>query len=155
MLKYFAYGSNCNPKILQIKGVGFFSRQRAVLQGYRLLFNKKSLREKLPDSIGFANIIEDPEGNVEGILYEINSKHLQSLDKSERYPNHYQRLTIVVQTDMGPEQCWAYKANPDKLASGLVPTRDYLNHILAARDFFSQEYFDALKRIQTYTGKVI
>ena len=45
MINYFAYGSNCDPALLQKKGVPFASRRRATLHGYRLLFNKKSLRE--------------------------------------------------------------------------------------------------------------
>jgi hypothetical protein len=73
MTKYFAYGSNCNPDIMEKKGVSFTKRQRAVLRGYRLLFNKKSLRARLPDRIGFANINEYGDGKVElTILLPIN-----------------------------------------------------------------------------------
>lgn len=153
MTKYFAYGTNCNPSVLQKKGVDFSSRQRAVLRGYRLLFNKKSLREKLPDSIGFANIDEDPKSKVEGVLYEIAGEHLQRLDKSERHPSHYDRITVVAQTESEPQECWTYKAQPDKTATGLIPSRNYLNHILSARDFLSQQYYEALDKSQAYSGE--
>ena len=100
-MKYFAYGSNCNPAILRRKGVEFTDRQRAELRGYRLMFNKKSLRAALPDNVGFANINEDAAGVVEGILYEIADTSLGRLDESERYPDHYDRVVVEV-ADEGP-----------------------------------------------------
>jgi len=153
MTMYFAYGSNCNPRIMEKKGVGFSSRKRAVLPGFRLEFNKRALREKLPDSIGFANIERAPDGAVEGVLYEIADADLPKLDESERYPGHYDRIIVVVETESQRQECWAYRAQPDKTAEGLSPSRNYLNHILAARDFLSRQYFDALDKSQTYTGE--
>ena len=151
MKKYFAYGSNCNPEVLERKNVSVTSRRRAVLRGYRLLFNKKSLRERLPENIGFANINELPEGVVEGILYELSTESdLERLDTSERYPTHYTRIRVVVEADGVKEQCWAYQAQPEMTADGLVPTRNYLNHILAGREFLSTQYLEALNQSQTY-----
>lgn len=151
-MKYFAYGSNCNLAIMQKKQVAFTAHQHAVLRGYRLAFNKMALRELLPDTVGFANINEDATGSVEGILYEINETSLLRLDESERYPDHYDRVMVEVETADGPQQCWAYQAQPDKISAGLVPSRNYLNHILAAKDFLSDQYFQALDKSQTYTG---
>lgn len=150
-MKYFAYGSNCNPQVMKRKGVEYSVRERATLPGYRLLFNKKAYRESLPEGIGFANINDDPEGAVEGVLYEIGDQCLDLLDRSERYPEHYNRIQVVVETDDGPQECFAYRAQPDKVAEGLVPSRNYLNHILAADDFLSRQYFEALDRSHTYT----
>lgn len=152
-MKYFAYGSNCNPAIMEKKGVSFSSRRRALLRGYRLAFNKKSLREQLPDEVGFANINEDPESAVEGILYDVDNDCSDVLDASERYPQHYDRVLVEVETENGRHPCWVYKAQPDKVAAGLVPSRNYLNHILAARDFLSEQYFQALDKSQTYQGE--
>ncbi len=152
-MKYFAYGSNCNPAILRKKGVEFTSRQRASLRGYRLKFNKMALRELLPDSIGFANINVDPDGVVEGILYDIIDEHQALLDESERYPDHYGRIVVTVDTEAGSQDCSVYQAQPDKTAEGLVPSRNYLNHILTAGDFLSRQYYEALDQSQTYTGE--
>lgn len=154
-MKYFAYGSNCNPAVMERKGVEFTSRNRATLTGYRLLFNKKAQREKLPPTIGFANINEDPEGTVEGVLYEIVDDHLSRLDESERYPDHYTRIEVTVQTEEAHVPCIAYQACPDKVASGLTPSRNYLNHILSAKDFLSFQYFQALDKSQTYNGECV
>lgn len=152
-MKYFAYGSNCNPAVMAKKRVEFTSRSRGTLNGYRLLFNKMALRDRLPDGIGFANINLDPTGTVEGVVYEILDEHSQSLDESERFPDHYERILVGVETETGVVECHAYQAQADKLSSGLVPSRNYLNHILAGRDFLSQQYFDALDQSLTYTGE--
>lgn len=152
-MKYFAYGSNCNPAVMKKKGVEFSSSKRAVLKGYRLLFNKKAMRENLPPGIGFANINEDPEGMVEGILYDIEDDHLGRLDESERYPDHYTRIEVTVQTEDGMVLSNSYQAQPDKIANGLKPSRNYLNHLLAAKDFISWQYYQALDKSQTFEGE--
>ena len=153
MLKYFAYGSNCDPAVMTAKGVEFTSRQRALLRGYRLLFNKMSLRRQLPASIGFANIDKDPNGCVEGVLYGIAAERLGRLDESERYPSHYDRIRVVVEADDTQHECWTYQAQPDKTAAGLVPSRNYLNHILAARELLTQQYYETLDQSQTYVAE--
>ncbi|QEF99770.1 AIG2-like family protein [Stieleria maiorica] len=149
-MKYFAYGSNCNPAIMEKKGVSFTTARRAVLPGYRMLFNKLALRESLPAGIGFANINEDAGGEVEGILYEIVDDHLDRLDQSERYPDHYGRIEVTVHCDDQAIQCISYQAQSDKIADGLRPSRNYLNHILEAKDFLSWQYFEALDKSQTF-----
>ena len=111
------------------------------------------MREKLPPGIGFANINEDPEATVEGVLYDIVDDHLTLLDESERYPDHYMRIEVTVQVDDADVPCIAYQACADKIASGLTPSRNYLNHILAAKDFLSWQYFQALDKSQTYSGE--
>jgi gamma-glutamylcyclotransferase len=150
MPEYFAYGSNCNSEVMRRKGVPYTSRCRAVLRGYRLLFNKRALRERLPEQIGFANINPSKDSWVEGILYEIPEEGLETLDRSERYPEHYDRVETTVETDEGPVRCWVYRAQPDKIADGLIPSRNYLNHILSGKDFLSRQYFEALDRSQVY-----
>lgn len=153
-MKYFAYGSNCNPAIMRRKGVDFKDRQMAVLADYQIRFNKKALRERVPPGIGFANINVQPGSKVEGILYEIVEEHLELLDESERYPDHYTRIEVEVELDDGrSESCFAYQAQPDKVAEGLRPSRNYLNHILAAKDFLSWQYYQALEKSATYEGE--
>ncbi len=143
-MMYFAYGSNCNPLVMERKKVRFVSRRRAVLSGYRLLFSKKSLRPGVPAGVGYANIHLDSRHFVEGILYEIVPGDLPNLDASERYPDHYTRIEVCVESETGPVPCSAYQAQPDKIAEGLLPLREYLDHLLAARDFFTAEYYAAL-----------
>ena len=152
-MKYFAYGSNCNPSVMERKGVATTSRRRAVLHGFRLRFNKRALRDTLPESIGFASIEAQEGGQVEGVLYEVEDEHLGRLDRSERYPDHYDRVRVQVEVEGQEEECWTYRAQPGVIAEGLVPSRNYLNHILAARDFLSDQYYQALDRSLTYNGE--
>lgn len=153
MTKYFAYGTNCNPAVMDQKGIHFTARQRASLHGYRLLFNKRSLREGLPENIGFANVEEDGEGTVEGILYDLGVGSLEILDETERHLSHYDRIRVVVEADSGSEECWTYKARPEVIAEGLLPSRNYINHILTGQEFLSKQYFDALDQSQTHRDK--
>ncbi len=152
-MKYFAYGSNCNPAIMRNKQVNFSSSERAVLLGYRLRFNKRALRPALPEQVGFANIVPEAKASVEGILYEIDDRHLGRLDESERFPDHYDRIQVTVKGKNGPCECFTYQAVPGVVAEGLVPSRNYLNHILAAKDFMSRQYFEALDKSLTYRGE--
>jgi hypothetical protein len=89
---------------------------------------------------------------VEGILYEIIDDDLERLDGSERYPDHYDRIEVTVETDEGHERCCTYRAQPDMVRAGLKPSRNYLNHILAAGDFLSRQYYEALDKSQAYEG---
>lgn len=155
MLSYFAYGSNCNPDVMERKGVPFVSRTRASLKGFRLLFNKKSLRETLPGSIGYANINPCSESVTEGVLYEIEARYLSLLDESERHPEHYKRIEVQVITESGLISCWAYQAQPDKIREELVPTRTYLNHILAGSAYLSDDYHEALSITPTYRSECV
>jgi len=154
-MKYFAYGSNCNPEVLARKDVRFHARTRATLSGYRLRFNKKALRERLPEDVGFANIEVASGAAVEGVLYDLEPEDRDRLDESERYPDHYERIDVVVETDAGEVACFAYRACADKTAEGLRPSRNYVNHILEASDFLSHAYFEAVESFQTYTGPCI
>ena len=147
---YFAYGSNCNPAVMQRKQVRFRSRQSARLSGFRLAFSKKSLKPDVPREVGFANIHEDDEATVEGVLYEIVAEDLELLDASERYPEHYTRISIVVETLSGEIACAAYQAQADKIAWGLRPSREYLGHLLAAREWLSKDYYENLARTEIY-----
>ncbi|WP_182864963.1 gamma-glutamylcyclotransferase family protein [Stieleria mannarensis] len=149
-MKYFAYGSNCSPAILEKKRVAFTSARPAVLAGYRLRFNKMALRDGLPSGLGYANINEDCGGKVEGVLYEIVDQHLDRLDQSERYPDHYGRIDVTVQSGLHAVRCISYQARHDKIADGLRPPREYLNHVLEARDFVSWQYFETLRRSEAF-----
>ena len=112
-LKYFAYGSNMDPERMRRRGIKFSRREHAVLEGFRLEFNKVSSRNPRE---GYANIVKDPEGIVEGILYEIEESDLSKLDKFEGYPLHYRRTRIYVKLDNG-----------DKVEAGQALTEGTLN----------------------------
>jgi len=152
-MRYFAYGTNMNPAVLEQKGLPFSTRQRAVLHDYALRFNKRSLRPRLPSEVGFANIEQRPGEHVEGVLYDMPDSALERLDRLERCPDHYARIRVELEIEAGTIEAFTYAAQPDKVADGLLPSRNYINHILAARAFLSDDYVRRLERLRTYAGE--
>ena len=146
-MKYFAYGSNMDPDRMRERGTNFLKREQATLEGWRLEFNKVSSRNPKE---GYANIVKDKNGVVEGILYEINNSDLKMLDIYEGYPNHYERIKVTVRMDNGERvEAATYIARPDKVKDGLKPSREYLNHLLKGCDLLSEEYCRKLRRWET------
>lgn len=147
-MKYFAYGSNMNPKRLSDRGVKFKTREAAKLLCYKLAFNKKAYS----GDFTYANIVKS--GNidlVEGVIYELDEKDLKELDGFEGAPSHYERFEIEILDSRNEKiKAIAYIARPDKIVNGLKPKKEYLNHILAGKDLLSKEYYDNLLLTETY-----
>jgi gamma-glutamylcyclotransferase (GGCT)/AIG2-like uncharacterized protein YtfP len=133
MLKYFAYGSNMDPRQMRDRlNCDVRRREAARLPGYRLVFNKKSFSR--PGS-GAANVIPCARSIVEGVLYEISEDALHQLDRYEGSPWHYERKRVAVAKSCGSvvKEVYLYVAqNPTLLAEGLRPTSEYLALLLAA-----------------------
>jgi len=147
MLKYFAYGSNMNPERMKTRQIFFTQRKRAILRGYRLDFNKIASRN--PEE-GYANIVEDESATVEGTLYDISDLDISKLDVYEGFPNNYDRIEVDVEIDSGDvNKAVTYVAAPDMIRQGLKPSRDYLCHLLAAKDIVSKTYYNRLKVWET------
>jgi len=145
-MRYFAYGSNMDPDRMIERGVNFLKRERAILKGWKLTFNKIAYQN--PNE-GYANIEKDDESVVEGILYEIPEEDIEKLDRYEGVPNHYERLSVVVQSNNGAVKAITYIANPNKVREGLKPGRDYLNHLLKGCDLLTEEYCEKLRKWET------
>lgn len=147
-MKYFAYGSNIDPKRMTDRGIIFSSRVPAILRGYKLIFNKRS---KADPHEGYANIIEKENEAVEGALYEISESALDILDKFEGAPNHYRRECIEATTKNGVKY-WAitYIANSKYISNNVKPTIEYLSHILTGRDIFSESYYEKIEHHPVY-----
>lgn len=96
VMYYFAYGSNMNPVRMKEREVNYSQRKHAILIAYRLEFNKVSSRGPKE---GYANIVPDKAGAVEGVLYDIIDSDLLKLDEHEGYPVHYDRIMLSVFTD--------------------------------------------------------
>lgn len=140
---YFAYGSNMDEQQMILKQVAFSKKERAVLSGYRLTFNKKTA-----NGSGRATILKGTDTDiVEGILYEIHDEDISKLDKPERYPEHYSRIEVPVRLSNGQQMlATTYIANDEWVAEGLMPMESYLQTILNVKDLVSEEYFRMLKQ---------
>lgn len=146
-MKYFAYGSAMDSERVRKRGIRFSQRRHATLKGYRLEFNKVASRDPRE---GYANIVQYENGIVEGVLYDIEDSDLSRLDRHEGYPDHYKRVEVRVQLDDRQEvEAVTYVAQPDRVRYELMPSRDYLNHLLAAGDILSESYRRKLQLWQT------
>jgi len=146
VVNYFAYGSNMNPERMRERGVLYYSRQRLVLPGYSLKFNKIVYAPHA----GAANIIPDENDQVEGVLYKITLRGIQNLDKYEHYPTQYDRVTLrAPHQGSNLIEILTYIAHPHKTREGLRPDREYLDHLLAAQDLLSEDYYNYLKLFET------
>lgn len=147
MLKYFAYGSNISKhRMMTERKINFISRKFAILENYKLLFNKVS---KKNNYMGFANIIESDGYYVEGALYEINETDIGIIDRFEGVPNHYYKKNIDVICDGKIVRAISYIANPIMIKENISPNKNYLNYILDGKDLFSDEYYKKLQMVKT------
>ena len=146
-MKYFAYGSNMDSDRMKERRIRFSKREHASIVGWKLVFNKLSSRNL---EEGYANIEQDINEIVEGILYEIPDSDLKILDKYEGYPTHYFREQIKVKLDNKDELLAStYIANFDKTKKDLKPTSEYINHLLKGCDLLSNTYCQKIKMVKT------
>ena len=144
---YFAYGSNMDPERVCGRLGRLPDRKTATLADWVLKFNKIALRNSQE---GYANIDKQNGEKVEGIVYEITTEELRKIDLREGYPIHYNRINIVVRTGDNKEiEVVTYIAQQSKVREGLRPSREYLNHLLAARELLSPNYIRKLEAIRT------
>ena len=78
-MKYFAYGSNMNKSHMQNMCGGAVSIGKYTLPGYRLVFR------------GVADMVEDPNNSVTGVLWEVHKDDERQLDGYEGYPLLYDK----------------------------------------------------------------
>jgi len=150
-----------NPDRVRERGIRFEHASGARLAGYALAFDKTS---KHHQGVGHANLVFAPERWVEGVLYWlISPAEIEKMDPFERTPINYSREAIrvevrtpelprdtpvddpVVADTVTSVSSWTYFANPSVRRPDLVPPRSYLNHLLAGRQFLSDEYYRMLE----------
>lgn len=131
-------------------GESLLDRRYATLAGWRLTFDKVSSQQ---DWVGYANIVAHEGGRVDGTLNTMSLRALEALDSIELVPNHYSRCEVAV-TDADSGRvipAFTYLANPAMIRSNLKPTRDYIEHLLAASDVLPAAYLDQLKCVECWT----
>lgn len=85
---YFAYGSNMSSARLRSRVPSARTVGRALLKDWMVVFNKRS-----KDGTGKANLVERRGAETWGVLYEIDVRDLDMLDRAE---GGYQRVTVQV-----------------------------------------------------------
>lgn len=135
----FAYGGNMSLKNINKRDVFPFASKVAILENYKLLFNKISWN-KVEGEISYASVQECEGNSVEGILHIITQRELEIIDYWEGYPNHYFRKTI-------PLKIWnsnkivngqVYIASPKYIKEGVNPPNRYLKVIEDGKKFIEE-----------------
>jgi len=90
LIYYFAYGSNLDKNQMKARVGDWKNSYKGILEGYRLTF----------DSRGKADIIEDKNGKVFGVVYELTEEQLNKLDIFEGIRNNiYKRHPVKVKVN--------------------------------------------------------
>jgi len=133
-----------NPERVRQRGLDFDCVLGGRVPGLGLRFNKQS---KEHPNCGHANLVYAPAETAEGVLYQLTSDDMITrMDPFEKAPVNYSRECIAVQTEQGPIMSWVYFANPAVIRDELVPSQDYLDHLLAGRPYLSADYHARLAR---------
>jgi gamma-glutamylcyclotransferase (GGCT)/AIG2-like uncharacterized protein YtfP len=141
---YFAYGSNMDFTRLNERDISFKFIGLGILEGYELKFNKIASKK---NGVGFANIISQKGSKVEGLLFSIDN--IELLDQFEGFPNHYKKENLKINYLGNLIDAIVYVASTKWVSNNLRPEREYLNRLLAAKDFFSTEYLSFLENSET------
>ncbi|NIS08025.1 MAG: gamma-glutamylcyclotransferase, partial [Candidatus Dadabacteria bacterium] len=99
----------------------------------------------LLNGAGHANIVEQDDGLVKGILYEVTEQCIRNLDRYESCPREYDRKLLGLRLPHGGERlAYVYIAQPGRTAQDLLPTKDYLSHLLRAEGLLPTNYMKKL-----------
>ncbi len=140
---YFAYGSNLDRLRMARRGAIWEHAQRGILNNYELDFAKEA---NISSGEGYATIKESKGKRVEGIIYRLEDKDMaKKLDAFEGVElGQYKRIEIKVLLKSGKTaRCFTYIAC--KRFKGLLPSKNYINHILAGEHYLTKEYHQWLK----------
>jgi gamma-glutamylcyclotransferase (GGCT)/AIG2-like uncharacterized protein YtfP len=146
-VKYFGYGSNLDLSQMKRRCPSSKLISKGSLPGYRLTFNRFSNGW----GGGVADVIQDQDSKVWGLVFEISDSDLERLDRYEGYhkdqTSMYERWKAVIDTPNGQiSDVWVYTVvEKQKFVS---PTLEYSQIIkdAAVRWKFPKVYQQALER---------
>ena len=127
-MKIFCYGSNMNTERITERCSSSRFISRAKVNGYKLLFNKRS-----KDKSGKANLIyTGDKSSVWGVIFDISEDQKPLLDKAEGLGKGYDEYKLIVINDLGEEiECVCYIATDEKyLDNNLKPYDWYKEYCL-------------------------
>ncbi len=143
--RVFAYGSNmCSGRFRDYGVTPEGGGLSAVLEGYRLVFNKQS-----QDGSGKANIEPAAESRLWGVAYTIPDADLVSLDRGEGAG--YRRSEIRVRSTESTEySAWVYIAARPSADPNLRPYAWYKRFLVegAREHVLPPDYVAGLERIE-------
>ena len=127
-IKYFAYGSNLDLAQMKIRCPSSELISKGSLSGYRLTFNRYSSGW----GGGVADVIQDQDSKVWGLVFKLSNSDLKRLDSYEGCYNGqtslYERWKAVINTPKGQiSDVWVYTVVEKQ--KFVQPTLEYLQII--------------------------
>lgn len=114
----FAYGSNLDDGQMRSRCPTSRLDACAVLSDHALSFGGYSLRWKG----AVANVLPQPGGRVQGLLYQIGLSDRDSLDRHEGHPHAYLRVLMTVIDQHGlPRRAFVYLKPQDEFQAAAPP----------------------------------
>lgn len=146
-MKIFCYGSNMNTERITERCSSSRFISRAKVNGYKLVFNKKS-----KDKSGKANLIYTGDKSlVWGVIFDISEDQKPLLDKAEGLGRGYDEYKLIVINDLEQEiECVCYIATDEKyLDNNLKPYDWYKEYCLigAKQHNLPEEWILVLERL--------
>jgi gamma-glutamylcyclotransferase (GGCT)/AIG2-like uncharacterized protein YtfP len=128
-IEYFAYASNLDPAVMAERCPSHTTIGPAYLEGYELAFTRRSRRS----GTGVADIIPSPASEVWGVLYEIDDRCLELLDRKEGIGWAYERIKVPVRLkdDGSIHHAQTYTVLA-KEPSPVLPSPAYLDRLISA-----------------------
>jgi gamma-glutamylcyclotransferase (GGCT)/AIG2-like uncharacterized protein YtfP len=110
---YFAYGINTNRGSMSYRCPGAISMGPATLPAHEFRFARH------------ADVVPNTDSAVDGVLWLIDTDHLESLDQLEGYPYYYGRAILPVEYHGNIVMAECYRMQPDNPDD--YPSQGYLD----------------------------
>jgi len=152
VVNFFAYGELINEDYFKEKGLEYISKSSVTLSAWQRVFNKIPIDNGGVEGLGLVNIEPTPDnaGMMHGELYIMDEKFLPKLDEIFDHPNEYQRKVMRFNRhDFILINGLTYIARPDKIATGLKPSKATMKIFRKAKKFFPMLYFSRLMNTPT------
>ncbi len=120
-LYYFAYGSNMWTPQMKKRTQKYKFIKTHILYGFSLVFNCGYSHKST------ANIVENNNGFVEGVLYELDDEEIFYMDRFEGVPEVYVKRYFEIDKDT---IAFAYVSVNKHYRTKAKPTVEYINRII-------------------------
>ena len=120
---YFAYGMNTNRGSMRHRCPGAICMGAAILPAHEFRFARH------------ADVVPNTDSAVDGVLWLIDTDHLESLDQLEGYPYYYDRAILPVEYHGNIIMAECYRMQPDNIDCG--PSKGYLDMIFEGYQEFN------------------
>uniref|UniRef100_A0A7S0ER49 gamma-glutamylcyclotransferase n=1 Tax=Hanusia phi TaxID=3032 RepID=A0A7S0ER49_9CRYP len=154
-VRYFAFGSNMNPGVMQgLRQVKPIKSCPGVVNQYKLAFNLVGTPAIEP-SFASAEPSDKDDDELHGVLYTLTRSDWQKVARTEGVGFAYNLEEVVVHTYEGRKlQAVTLRTKPGLLRApfgrDIPPSKGYLDLLIKGAEFYNlkEEYIDKLKSIQ-------